>query len=177
MVEARKDLESWQNVTAGPVFVRRLDHRGELTKVEGVEGGKTLHLTPEERRINSESAADEGLDFFRNGQMQPLRLLDNSDEAKDLAANPNLLSETDMRALCARETHPKTFEARVKAIRNPVTLERLLAVAHAEDATIKRVEVINARLVEISPSLARQHSSPAPPMESRSSYGRAVTPR
>jgi hypothetical protein len=172
---ARKDLESWKNVTLGPVFVRRLDHRGELNKVEEVPGGRTFHLTPEERRINSEQAADEDLDFFRNGQMQPVRLLDDSDEARELSSNPNLLSETDMRELV--HVHAKTFEMRIKAIRNPTTLQRLMVIARDEDATIKRVEMITARLSELSPNMPAMTTSMGPRPAPRSSYGKPTTPR
>jgi hypothetical protein len=146
------DLESWSNATRGTVFLRRFDHRGELNRIESVQSGKTFHLSPEERRINSEMAAEQDLDVFRNGTLTPVRLIEDSAEARELASNPNVMSETDMRALL--KVHPKTFESKIKAVRNPVTLERLLAVAHEEDASIKRVESVQARLAEVAPHLA-----------------------
>lgn len=164
------NMETWKNVMEGTVMVRRLDHRGELTRVDTIQSGKTLHLTPEERRLNSEQAADPDLDFFRNGMMTPLRLLDDSEEARELANNPNVMSESDMKALF--KVHPKTFDAKIRTIGNPVTLERMLSLAHDEDATIKRVEMIKARLAEVSPSLASLR-----PAEPRSVTGRAVSPR
>jgi len=174
MSDTKEHLESWKNSTRGMVFLNRLDHRGEMTRVEGIDGGKTFHLSPEERRINSEQSAGPELDVFRNGTLTPVRLIEDSEEARELASNPNVMSESDMAVLV--KIHPKTFEAKLKDIRNPVTLERLLAIAHREDASIKRVEAIKARLTEVAPSLANVHQTVSSGVE-RVGYGRAVSPR
>jgi hypothetical protein len=169
MADGRHDMESWRNVSAGTHFINRLDHRGEMTRVEMIESGKTFHLTPEERRINSEKAATADLDVFRNGFFEPVRLLDDSDEARELAANPNVMSESDMRALM--KVHPKTFEAKIRSITNATTLQRMVGIAHDEDATIKRLSMIQGRLDEVTPSMA------VPRGEERSPFGRPVSPR
>lgn len=162
----KKDLESWQNMSRGTHFIRRLDHRGELTRVEGVDPGKVVHISPEERRINSEQAASEDLDVFRNGIFHAVRLIEDNEEAREIAANPNAMSESDMVALV--KGHPKTFTARLNGITNQVTLERLLQTAMNEDAPVRRVEAIKEKIA------AQDLTGPRPggPVT-----GRAVTPR
>jgi hypothetical protein len=172
----RNDMESWRNATLGTHFISRLDHRGEMVRVEQIGPGRTFHLTPEERRINSERTASEDLDVFRNGFFEPVRLLDDSEEARELASNPNVMSESDMRALV--KVHPKTFDARLQAITNGMTLERLAAIALDEDVTVKRMRMIQGRLAEVSPSLAVTVQSTVDYSSDRKPvFGQPVTPR
>lgn len=173
---ARAHQETWRNSTAGTVFLIRLDHRGEQTINEQVASGRVIHLTPEERRINMEKAASENQDMFRNGTLTPVRLIDTEDDARELAANPNAMTETDMRALFKT---PRTFAAKITGITNLTSLERLLALAYDEDATIKTVEHIKSRIAKVS-ELSR--SPIAPPVgRDRSGdeaiFGRPVSPK
>lgn len=174
---AKAHQETWRNATAGTVFLVRLDHRGEMTLNEQVNAGRVIHLTPEERRINMEKAADETQDPFRNGILTPVRLIDTEEDARELAANPNSMSETDMRALFKA---PRTFAGKIAAINNLTSLERLLALAHDADATIKTVEHIQSRIREVTNASAAPSPS-APRSRDRSGdaavYGRPVSPR
>ena len=155
--------ETWQNAVPGTVIFKRLDHRGEMVRIETVPGGRTFSITTEERRQNSVEAANADLDPFRNGMLTPVRLLDDSDEARELASNPNVMSESEMRTLVKGVA--KTFDKRLAEVRNPATLERLLAMAHTEDAPVKRVEAIQSRLEEMQPALSggpREVRAPRP---------------
>lgn len=173
--------ESWQNSTRGTVALKRLDHRGELTRDELVSGGKTFHITPEERKINMEMAAGPELDVFRNGTLVPVRLIEGTEDARELAANPNLMSETDMRAL----VKTKEIAARLGQITNASALERMLRIAEEEDAAVSIVRAIQGRLRAVtSPVQDSREISPsgAPISEKRSRDGsekrpRGVTPR
>lgn len=147
---SQPDLETWKNVTAGTVALKRLDHRGDFTKEEILTAGKATHITSAERRMNSEQAANEELDFFRNGILSPIRLIDGSEDAREIASNPNMLSESDMHALL--KAPMRTFESRASELNRTAVLERLLAMAHEDDATIKKVEFLKARLQAVNPS-------------------------
>lgn len=95
-----------------------------------------------------------------------------------MAANPNLMSESDMKDLC--RVHPKTFEKRLGEIANETTLQRLLKIAHAEDASIKRVEAIQARLIEVAPTAVIEvtvSGGSMGPISSTAPGMRPVTPR
>jgi hypothetical protein len=169
--------EIWMNPTAGTVFVVKMDHRGELTRHEQVNSGRKFNITTEERRLNMERAADESLCVFRNGTLQPVRLIGEDEESRELASNPNAMSESDMKALLSG--HFKTFEAKLGQVNNGATLDRLLAVAYDQDVTIKRVQAIQARISQVSTGMGmtRPRESGGPQPAARSITGRAVSPR
>jgi hypothetical protein len=47
--------------------------------------------------------------------------------------------------------HYKVFPKRLSEITNPVVLERLLSIAEEQDATVKQISAIRARLDELNP--------------------------
>lgn len=149
MADDRDKFESWKNVTQGRVYLLRTDRLTGLTKHELVNSGRTFQITPHERRLNQENAANDELDIFSNGILCPVRLIDDEDDAREIASNPQHLSDTDMVELFA--AHYRTFEKRVAAISNTVTLERLRAVGEEQNATVKQMAVIKARLEELTP--------------------------
>lgn len=142
--------ETWKNATRGKVVVLKYDMRGNLIH-ELVHGGGAFTLSKEERLLNMDRAANENLDVFKNGTLVPVRLLDGDEEAAEIASNPNLITEDDMKSLF--KAHWKTFEAKVAAIGNPLTLQRMLQLAEDEEtgATIKQQKTIKARLDEVQP--------------------------
>lgn len=154
MVEKRQEpeVETWMNAAPGMVVVKRLDHRGDFTKDEVVYSGKSLHITPQERRMNQEMAASADQDVFQNGFMTPLRLVGSAEEEREIAANPNLMSESDMRGLF--KGHWKSFDAKLATITNTVALQRMLAMAEDPeiDASVRQVQRIKDRLGEVSPT-------------------------
>jgi hypothetical protein len=143
------ELESWKNASLGRVVLKKYNQRGELAD-EMVTGGKVFHISPKERRINQEMAASPDLDFFQNGFLTPVRLIETEEDAAELASNPNLLSEEDMRGLF--KGNWKAFDQKVQEISNLTTLKRMLEVAQEVDATIRQVDVVNARIQEIDPA-------------------------
>ncbi len=184
------ELESWKNPTAGRVWVNRLDHRGDLKKTELVGSGKTFHLSAAERRANQEMAYNTDLDVFANGTLTPVRLVGSAEEAAAFAANPNHMTEDDMRSLVNKPKGKASelFTERLGSIRNAATLERLLALAREEDAPLSRVEAIQTRLTEVNPTAFTQHvtttATPASPEAAagpsaarRQGNTRGVTPR
>lgn len=148
-----EETERWENATKGRVVVRKFDARGNLGH-EMVNPGRAVNLTPQERITNQELAANEELDVFKNGTMQPLRLLDGSEDAQEIASNPNHLSDSDVKSLV--KGHHKTLEKRLSEITNPAALQRLLEVAKSEDSSISTVQKIQDRLTEVAPSLVSE---------------------
>lgn len=146
------DLELWRNVSAGRVFLKQFNQRGELVD-HLINGGKTFNISPKERRINQEMAATEELDVFSNGMLSPVKLIETEEDTAAIANNPNLMAESEMSEIFSG--HHKTFAKRVADISNPVTLQRLLEVAASDDvdAKVSQVDLIKARLEEVAPSL------------------------
>lgn len=146
---AEPELETWQNSTKGRIGVLKFDHRGDLRN-ELVRGGMNVHLSPAERQINQEKAASAALDIFSNGHLTPVRLLEGTEDAQEIASNPNLMGESDLRGLF--KAHWKTFDTRVKEITNTITLNRLLALSEDDsvNATVKQVATIKAQIASLS---------------------------
>lgn len=149
-----EELETWENVSRGRVVIKHKAGEYGRFKDELVNGGKKFHITQDDRRLNQELAANDGLDPFMNGILSPVRLLENSEDAEAILANPNVMGESEMADLV--KGHFKSLEKRLGDITNPVTLERLLAVAKQSDASVSKVEAITARLQEVAPSLANE---------------------
>lgn len=142
------DLESWKNVTLGRIVLKKYNQRGELAD-EMVTAGKVFHISPKERRINQEMAANPKMDFFQNGYLTPIRLIETEEDAKELAANPNLMSESEMKDMF--KGNWKAFDQRVQEVSNLTTLKRMLEVANEVDATVRQVEVIQSRIDSLNP--------------------------
>jgi hypothetical protein len=85
-----------------------------------------------------------------NGILTPIRLIEGSENSAEIASNPNLISEEDMRKLFGQ--HWKQFQGRVNEITNVTTLSRLLAMTDEVDATVKQVQVIKDRIAEVQPN-------------------------
>lgn len=145
------EQEVWRNETRGRIGVVKYDRRGELIH-ELVRGGGVLSISTEERQLNQERAADEDLDVFSNGSFVPVKILDGTEDAKEIASNPNNKSETDLRDMF--KLHWKKFEAEVGEIKNMTTLERLRSIAQEGDATVRQVDVIESRIAELNPNTA-----------------------
>ena len=140
--------ETWRNATQGTAAVIKRDRMGNETHIL-VNGGKTFTLTKEERLLNMDRAANPDLDLFSNGTLIPVRLIEGDEDARELASNPNLMGEAEMKELF--KGHWRTFESKINSIRNPLLLERMLEMAQELDATVRQVGIIETRLDEVSP--------------------------
>ena len=176
--------EVWVNSTPGIVFIKKNDHRGELLRIEQIDPGRRFTITSEERQLNMESAANEIQCPFRNGTFMPVgdtvRLLDADADSRELANNPNAMAESDMRALL--KANYKTFESKLRQMHNLSTLDRFLALAYDEDASVKKVDRIKAHTAEVAQSLGAMRPVEArdpskPDSTGRPTFGRPVSPR
>lgn len=145
-------LETWQNACKGRIGVLKFDRFGQL-KSETIRPGAKVQVTVEERQINSERAATKGLDVFNNGYLVPVKILEDTEDAKEIASNPNLMSESDLKKLF--KGTQKAFASKVNAITNTQTLRRLLDMTEDEEigATVKHQKIVENRLVELEPDL------------------------
>lgn len=142
--------EVWQNMSKGRVSVLKFDRNGD-TRHELIRGGQKFNITTEERLLNMDRAANDELDVFKNGFLTPVRLLEDSDDYTEIAANPNLLGESELEAMF--DLHWKQFKASVEDITNMLTLNRLLEMAESDDinVTVKQHQVIKDQITSVSP--------------------------
>lgn len=166
---ADEAFETWKNQGLGKVVVKRHGEYG-VEKDEIVRGGKTLHITAADRRMNQERAANASLDVFTNGMLTPVRV---GSAAEEFEGNANLLTEDDMRALV--KSHPKTFAKKLGEITNPVVVGKLLEIAREEDCTVGRVETIEARLDDVNPINTVKIQTHAPDERQAASFKTSIT--
>lgn len=143
------ELEVWKNPGVSHVVLIRFGASGSLIE-ERVVGGKKVHLTPTERKINEERCVEPEFNPFRNGMLAPVRLVNAEDEA-EFASNPNLMTEEEMRSIV--KANPKKFVERLAALTNPILVTRLRDIAYEEDASVNRVEAISKRLEKLAPKV------------------------
>jgi len=153
---AKKEFETWESAIKGTIGVKKFDRRGDLA-TEIVRGGRLLHLTPDERRYNTERAATPGQDPFSNGMLVPVTLLDDSEDAAMIAANPNVLSADDLEALFS--LHWKKFDGELSHITNVSALTRLMEMATDADATVRQMNSIKSRIAAVDPSILLDDAS------------------
>lgn len=150
MPEATEETtEIWTNQGNGSVWVWKTDRFGRM-KDEIVKSGGKFNITSADRQSNQERAATPGQDLFQNGTLAPVRLLDTADDVKEIASNPNLISESEMVGLFA--LHHTKFDARLAEIENATVLKRIKALAENEEtgATLRQVRRIEDRLDEVT---------------------------
>lgn len=156
MAEQGIDLETWENMSRARHVLKKYSAKGDLID-EMIGSKKRFVVSPVERRINQELAATSDLDPFANGQFNPVRLVDGTEDAEEIANNPNLMSETEMGELIKGKIDP--LRARVGEVRNAVVLRRLLEVADELDAPVSKINAIRDRLTEVAPPLSVQREA------------------
>lgn len=156
-LQAKKDHEAWQNVSRSRFVLKKLNSRGEIVE-QMVAGRQTFHLSPEERVMNMELAASAAMDPFSNGMFAPVRLIDGTEDLEEIAANPNLISETDMVVLVKGKIDP--LRSRLEEIQNPIVINRLLEVAYEQDSTVGKIDAIKGRLQTLQPAQFTEIQAP-----------------
>jgi len=148
-----KQYEVWRSAINGGIYLRRYDRNGSFV-FESVLAGRTIHITPDERRVNQEMSSSPDADPFMNGFLVPVRLLEDDKDAEVLALNPNSMSEDEMRLLLSDRRSLKNLTKAVSAVVNPMTMQRFLAVAQEPDvdATVRQMSVLQERLAEVTDS-------------------------
>lgn len=147
---AGPDKEVWENATPGAVAsIKKINRRGDIDH-ERVRAGRKIVLSPHERQINQESASNEDLDMFRNGFLQPVTLVDTAEDYDLIKANPNLMTEDDLKALF--KLSDKAFSARINKFTSEYPVIRMLAFAESEPDIKRSHEVaLQDKLKEFHP--------------------------
>lgn len=179
LVPIDSGVESWKNVTAGIVVINKVGEYGRPLH-ELVQSGRVFTLTPQERRLNQDACASEDMDFFRNGTLQPVRLLDDEPDTAALLANPNAISDDELPSVF--KLKGENLRDRLAQISNLTAATRLVELARKPEfnVTLEQFDLIKARERELQkvPSDGTIPLSPErviePPPERKT---RGVTPR
>jgi hypothetical protein len=151
MSDSKTDKETWTNAGAGEVWIQTIDPHTNKLKHTPVRSGAKVLITTEERQINQDRAASPDKDLFMNGTLTPVRLVDTAEDYQEIANNPNLLSEDDMRDIF--KLKGAAFKNRLGTITNAIALSRMNEMAKEEESglnvTMAQYKAIEARLAEV----------------------------
>lgn len=147
-----EDKETWKNAGRGSVWLNVFDPaKPGALKHQQVRGGGTIVITTQERQVNQDRAANRDLDMFTNGTLTPVRLVDSAEDYEEIASNPNLLSEDDMRDLFKLKT--PSFKKRIGEITNSIAMARMLEMAKEEESELNismaQYKAVETRLAEL----------------------------
>ena len=144
------EKETWENGKAGPIYIRTF-HRGE-ERMSKVPSGGRVSITPEEREMNQVRVMNDGQDFFTNGDLVPVRLVESAEDYEELASNPNLLGESELRDLFSLKVDD--FKDKVGEIQNLRVVERLIDIADEVPSVAKsKLVALNDKREELTPKL------------------------
>lgn len=168
--------ETWMNSSKGRAGVVKYDRLGNRTQELLRSGGK-IDLTTDERLMNQELAADDSLDIFKNGILVPVHLLEDAEDAEEIAQNPNLKSETELKSMFKLQW--KKFETEVASISNAAAIERMIDLTEdsSVEATVRQVGVLKDRLVALDPGAAIEAGNTVQSLGDPVEGFRTVTPR
>jgi hypothetical protein len=145
-------VEVWKNAGHAQIVVLRNGPNG-LPRHELITGMRTFSISPEDRRMNQNMAADPKLDVFSNGMLQPINLPEDTEP--EVTDNPNHLSDAQLPSLF--RTQIRTFTKRVETISNPALLNRLIEIAPGHDVTMRQMEVLKGRLAQVAEKVNPDH--------------------
>lgn len=91
------EKETWENAANGPRYIRVFEKGDE--RLKKVASGARISLTPEEREMNQIKVLNEGQDFFSNGDLMPVKLIESASDYEEVASNPNLMGEDELKDL------------------------------------------------------------------------------
>lgn len=144
------DKETWTNPGKGQVYILTFDARGNLGSTVVRPNGKIV-ISTEERLLNQDRAATEGSDVFKNGSLTPVRLIESAEDYQEIASNPNLLSEDDMKDLFKLKA--ADFKKRLGDINNIIALDRMHELATDENSeintTVAQLKALESRISDV----------------------------
>jgi hypothetical protein len=144
-------VEIWKNTTNGMRWCKQHDKAGaEGTKI--VQGQRTFSITPLDRQLNQDIAANAELDLFRNGTFVLVRAADDTDE--DEIQSPDSVTEGEIAALSMEVTaEPALVDKLLKGINSPVALSRILEQFVVDDVPKEVIEYVKMKKAKFDPSV------------------------
>lgn len=157
-LKAKPGEEIWQINVLGTVnlLITKRDRNGNIVDGELSIGpnrlGHQFKITTADREENQMRVYDDKLDPFRNGM---LVRIDADQQAEETTQSEHALSTDDLTKIL--EKHGQPFQSTVRAL-SELNARRLLALAHALDASAKQVEFLEDHVREAFTAGSQQES-------------------
>lgn len=147
MDQAPQNIEVWKNVTKGMRWFTRFNMQGVETDGR-VQGGRTFTLTPFERQVNQEKAANNELDLFRNGTFIMVR--GANDTIEEEIRSSSSLTQSELSDLAVQVlAEPDDLEGILADIGPSIpTLDRFKEFLIAHEAPAGAIEKVEKAFYE-----------------------------
>ena len=150
----REDLEIWENPNRSEFWVMKEDLSGNVVSTR-IAPGKQIEISTYDRQRNQEQTVDPKFDWFTNGALVRVRLLDTADDYEEITAQPNTKSEKELRDLLNLTANELKKE--LAEIDSPLVLARLKEFIESDEAdkaeglTVAKNKAVIARYEELHP--------------------------
>jgi len=150
----REDLEVWENRNRSEFWVMKEDLSGDVVPVR-VPPGKQIEISTYDRQRNQEQTIDPKFDWFTNGALSRVRLVDTAEDIEEIEANPNAKSEKELIALL--NLNANELKKELAEITSPLVLARLKEFIESDDAdkieslTVAKNKAVISRYEELHP--------------------------
>jgi hypothetical protein len=152
----REELEIWENRNRSEFWVMKEDLSGQVVPVR-IAPGKQIEISTYDRQRNQEQTVDPKFDWFTNGALSQVKLIDTADDIDEIKANPNTKSETELRELL--NLNANELKKELAQITSPLVLARLKEFIESDDSdkaeglTVAKSKAVMARYEELHPSV------------------------
>lgn len=136
------EQETWENVGLGGIQIFKFGRNGN-PEAHIVKGGGKISLSPDERVYNQDVASNDLGDFFRNGAMMPVRLVETAADYAEIVENPNHYADSDIQKLLTLKVGE--LRSKLAEIDNPVTVRRIHEIASETDLTTTKTQAVQDR--------------------------------
>ena len=145
------EKEIWKNPGLGSIYIQVDGPQG--VKSEKIGPGSSINIQTSDRQMNQAITADPANDFFTNGRLVPVRLIESAEDYEELSANPNLIGDAEIKNLLG--VRGAAFKKSIAEISNVAVLIRLKEFSESDETvTAAQIRSLDARIEELSPSPA-----------------------
>ena len=147
-----EEKEVWTNPNECTVWVEVDNpYQPGMTMAKEIGPRENIQLSVRERRANQFIAARKEQDLFTNGTLAPVKLVDSADDFSELANEPNVKSETELKNLF--KLSAAQFKKALAEINNLRVLERIQEIAEDDktNTTLAQSKAIIASIEDMKP--------------------------
>lgn len=147
-----QEYEIWRNPTKSSFSVRvrnPSDPRLEISQIIGP--GQTITITTSDRQTNQYRYVSPELDFFKNGCLEPVRLVETAEDFAALQDDPNIKSESDLKDMLSLPL--AKFKTELANIDTLAVCERIATLCAEDDSVAAgKIRAVDDRLAKLRES-------------------------
>lgn len=156
-------LERWKNNTQSQIWVDKIDPMTKEKQSTQIMPGTIVEISSEERQSNQVRTVDKKLDWFSNGSLSPVELVEDATDYAAITENSNTLSESEVFDLL--DLKAPELKKRLADIDSIFILSKLNDYLESDEGkdddriTLPKAKAIEARYSDLTPNKIGQKVS------------------